>query len=275
MKHFLKETDFKRAELSSLFSLARDLKRKRGRRGAPTPLKGQTWALIFSKSSTRTRVSFEVGVRELGGSTMFLNPADIQLGRGEPERARAFCGWLLNATRGYALKVVNPGGVEVWKQGGSGLAHLDDEVPGFGVSPRAIVCAVARAADELGLPHPAHIHCNQLGMPGNWTTTLDTMRAVDGHRGHLTHIQFHSYGGGPDDQGTFCSKVPQLAEYVNAHANLTVDVGQVLFGETTSMTGDGPAVVWRRGIPLGGPPGTSGGTINRGSSAGPGWIPLL
>ncbi len=163
-----------------------------------------------------------------------------QLGRGEHERVRAFCGWLLNCTRGYALKVVNPGGVEVWKQGGMGMSNLDDVVPGFGVSPRAIVAAVARTADELKLPHPVHIHCNQLGMPGNWTTTLETMKAVDGHRAHFTHIQFHSYGGGPDDQGTFCSKVPQLAEWVNAHPNLTVDVGQVMFGDTTSMTGDGP-----------------------------------
>lgn len=163
-----------------------------------------------------------------------------QLAAGETERLRAFCGWLLNATRGYALKVVNPGGVEVWKQGKNGMAGLDDVVPGFGVSPRAIVAAVARTADELKLPHAAHIHCNQLGMPGNWTTTLDTMKAVDGSRGHFTHIQFHSYGGGPDDQGTFCSKVPELAEYVNDHPNLTVDVGQVMFGDTTSMTGDGP-----------------------------------
>jgi ornithine carbamoyltransferase len=83
MKHFLKETDFKRAELPALFALARDLKRKRGKRGAPTPLKGQTWALIFSKSSTRTRVSFEVGIHELGGNPLFLNKNDIQLGRGE------------------------------------------------------------------------------------------------------------------------------------------------------------------------------------------------
>jgi len=48
------------------------------------PLMGQTWALLFSKSSTRTRVSFEVGIRELGGDVMFLSASDIQLGRGEP-----------------------------------------------------------------------------------------------------------------------------------------------------------------------------------------------
>ncbi len=83
MKHFLKETDFTRAELPKLFALARELKRKRGKQGAPTPLKGQTWALIFSKSSTRTRVSFEVGIHELGGNPLFLNKNDIQIGRGE------------------------------------------------------------------------------------------------------------------------------------------------------------------------------------------------
>jgi ornithine carbamoyltransferase len=83
MKHFLKETDFKRSELPKLFALARDLKRKRGKKSAPTPLKGQTWAMIFSKSSTRTRVSFEVGIHELGGNPLFLNKNDIQLGRGE------------------------------------------------------------------------------------------------------------------------------------------------------------------------------------------------
>jgi formylmethanofuran dehydrogenase subunit A len=163
-----------------------------------------------------------------------------QVGAGERNRLRAFCGWLLHATRGYALKVVNPGGVEAWKAGRPGMAGLEDAVPGFDVTPRDIVREIARTADELALPHPAHIHCNRLGLPGNWTTTLDTMKALDGHRGHLTHIQFHSYGGGPDDQGTFCSKVPELAEYVNAHPNLSVDVGQVLFGDTTSMTGDGP-----------------------------------
>lgn len=82
MKHFLKETDFKASELPGLFALAREYKAKRGKK-SPTPLKGQTWALIFSKSSTRTRVSFEVGIHELGGNPLFLNKNDIQLGRGE------------------------------------------------------------------------------------------------------------------------------------------------------------------------------------------------
>ena len=76
----------------------------------------------------------------------------------------------------------------------------------FDVTPRQIIRGVAQAADELGLPHRVHIHCNNLGMPGNWTTTLETMKALEGHRGHITHIQFHSYGGGDGDENTFNSQ---------------------------------------------------------------------
>ena len=82
MKHFLKETDFKPHEVAEVFALARNLKQRRGRHTPPV-LQHQTWALIFSKSSTRTRVSFEVGVHELGGNPLFLNKNDIQFGRGE------------------------------------------------------------------------------------------------------------------------------------------------------------------------------------------------
>jgi formylmethanofuran dehydrogenase subunit A len=136
---------------------------------------------------------------------------------------------------------VNPGGVEIWKGGDSGHSTgLDTNVPPFDVTPRQIISAIAQTAIDLGLPHPVHIHCNQLGVPGNWTTSLATMKALEGRRAHLTHIQFHSYGGGADDQGTFCSHVQPLADYVNSHPNISVDVGQVVFGETTSMTGDGP-----------------------------------
>jgi formylmethanofuran dehydrogenase subunit A len=159
----------------------------------------------------------------------------------EPERLRGFMGWLLGATKAYAAKAVNPGGVEVWKQRQAGNAtDLDQPVEPYGVTPRQILHGLAQAADELRLPHALHIHCNNLGLPGNWTTTLQTMQSLEGQRGHLSHIQFHSYGGGEGDENTFNSKVAPLAEYVNEHANITVDVGQVLFGKTTSMTGDGP-----------------------------------
>jgi formylmethanofuran dehydrogenase subunit A len=158
-----------------------------------------------------------------------------------PEQLKAFVAWLLGAAKGFAAKLVNPGGVEVWKHHASGNVHtVDERVDHFGVTPRQIIGEMARAVDELRLPHAVHIHSNNLGLPGNWTTTLETMNALEGHRGHITHIQFHSYGGGEGDENTFNSKVAPLAEYVNAHEKVTVDVGQVLFGETTSMTGDGP-----------------------------------
>ncbi|MBR9761178.1 ornithine carbamoyltransferase [bacterium] len=70
-------------QIDYLLDLAADLKATRGAHKSQ-PLAGQTWAIIFTKASTRTRVSFEVGIRELGGSVMFLSKNDIQLGRGEP-----------------------------------------------------------------------------------------------------------------------------------------------------------------------------------------------
>ncbi|MDX1953211.1 MAG: ornithine carbamoyltransferase [Verrucomicrobiota bacterium] len=83
MKHLLSIEQLSGGEIREILELSRVLKRERGQH-REKPLQGQTWALIFSKSSTRTRVSFEVGIRELGGDVMFLNANDIQLGRGEP-----------------------------------------------------------------------------------------------------------------------------------------------------------------------------------------------
>ena len=161
--------------------------------------------------------------------------------RTEPEKVKALVGWLLTSSKSYAAKIVNPGGVEAWKNHPSGnVDTVDSTIDHFGVTPRQIIKAVAQAVDELKLPHSVHIHANNLGLAGNWTTTHETMKLLEGHRGHLTHIQFHSYGGGASDEDSFSSQVAPLADYVNAHRNLTVDVGQVVFGETTSMTGDGP-----------------------------------
>ena len=83
MKHFLSIEAQTAEQLTTLLDLAIQLKADRGKT-SERPLSGQTWAMIFSKPSTRTRVSFEVGIRELGGSVIFLSQNDIQLGRGEP-----------------------------------------------------------------------------------------------------------------------------------------------------------------------------------------------
>lgn len=82
MNHLLTIEHLTGEDISELLDSAAELKSNRG--SNPQPLAGQTWAMIFTKSSTRTRVSFEVGLRELGGSPMFLSKNDIQLGRGEP-----------------------------------------------------------------------------------------------------------------------------------------------------------------------------------------------
>ena len=88
MKHLLSIESLSRADMENIIAAAGVVKRQRGR-STSAPLAGKTWALIFSKSSTRTRVSFEVGLRELGANVMFLNANDIQLGRGEPIRDTA------------------------------------------------------------------------------------------------------------------------------------------------------------------------------------------
>jgi formylmethanofuran dehydrogenase subunit A len=164
-----------------------------------------------------------------------------RIAKGDQAGLEAFLGWLLARSGAYAPKLVNPGGVELWKQRADGNARdLDQNIDGLDVTPRQIVCSITAAGNALGLPHPVHIHCNNLGIPGNWSTTLQTMRALDGLRAHLTHIQFHSYGGDGDGPSRLCSKVQPLVDHVNGHPNLTVDVGQVMFGKTTSMTADGP-----------------------------------
>jgi len=163
-----------------------------------------------------------------------------QIAKGEKERLRAFAGWILQAAGAHAIKVVNPGGVEAWKSGMGNIHSLDEPIPHFGCTARQVVTGLAQAAMDLNLPHPIHLHCNNLGLPGNFNTTLATMQALEGRRAHFTHIQFHSYGGETPDQSSFCSRAPELAEWFNNHPEITVDVGQVMFGETTSMTGDGP-----------------------------------
>src|SRR5580765_733811 len=83
MKHLLSIEKLPQADMQTILAQTSAIKKQRGQPG-PQPLDGQIWAMLFSKSSTRTRVSFDVGIRELGGQVIFLPSSDIQLGRGEP-----------------------------------------------------------------------------------------------------------------------------------------------------------------------------------------------
>jgi formylmethanofuran dehydrogenase subunit A len=163
---------------------------------------------------------------------------------GESKRARDAIAWYLQSTGGYGVKLVNPGGVELWKRGNGNVTSLDDAGPG--VTPRQVIETVAAAVDELGLPHPVHVHCNNLGVAGNSRTTFDTLRTLEGRRAHLAHIQFHAYGGKPG--GRPRSRAPELADYLNTHPELSADVGQVMFGPAMTMTADAPVSAILRDI---------------------------
>ena len=163
-----------------------------------------------------------------------------QIDAGERERAREYAAWMLAAAGAYAIKIVNPGGIERWKRGDRDRTELDTPIGSSRVTPRAILETLVDTANGLRLPHAAHIHCNNLGVPGNIATTLESMRATGGRRAHFTHLQFHSYAMEPGKTGGWRSGATELIEYINAHPETSGDVGQVLFGPATTLTADGP-----------------------------------
>jgi formylmethanofuran dehydrogenase subunit A len=157
---------------------------------------------------------------------------------GEVERARHIVAWLIWAAKVYGIKAVNPGGVAAWKWG-KNASTMHDPVEGYtNVTPAKIVAGLAGIIDDLGLPHPLHLHCNNLGNPGNIATTIETMKVLEGRRAHLAHLQFHAYGG--DGWPTMRSGATEIAEAFEAHPNLTCDAGAVLFGDAVTITADGP-----------------------------------
>jgi formylmethanofuran dehydrogenase subunit A len=165
---------------------------------------------------------------------------------GGGDRLKDAIAWWLDVTGGYGVKLVNPGGVELYKRNNGNVHSLDDHVAGFEVTPRQVLEAIGGAVDELGLPHPVHVHANNLGVPGNAGVTLDTMRTLSGRQAHFAHLQFHCYGGKPE--GLPRSRAPELVEYLGAHPEITADVGQVMFGPAVTMTADGPVAAMLRDL---------------------------
>jgi len=146
-----------------------------------------------------------------------------------------YVAWTLRATQCFGIKVVNAGGINAFKWNGRKL-DVDEASPHYGVRPRDVIRVLSAAIDELGVPHPLHVHASNLGIPGNVESTLATVAAAEGRRIHLTHVQFHSYGD-EGDHG-FSSAAARIADMVNSQPQVSVDIGQVMFGQTVTASAD-------------------------------------
>ncbi|MCU7854924.1 MAG: formylmethanofuran dehydrogenase subunit A, partial [Candidatus Thiodiazotropha sp. (ex Lucinoma borealis)] len=153
----------------------------------------------------------------------------------EQETINDYVAWTLHATQCIGIKVVNPGGINAFKFNAREL-DVDDLHPHYRISPRKILRTLSLALNNLGVPHPLHVHASNLGVPGNFHSTLSTMDAAEGLPIHLTHVQFHSYGAEGDRK--FSSSAAEIAEAVNRHPNISIDVGQIMFGQTVTVSGD-------------------------------------
>ncbi len=172
------------------------------------------------------------GYAMLGNDELLLN---LIADGAEQETINDYVAWTLHASQAIGIKVVNPGGISAFKFNQREL-DVDDRHPHYQISPREIVLKLTRALHELKVPHPLHVHASNLGVPGNYLSTLATMDAAEGRPIHLTHIQFHSYGTEGDRK--FSSSGAQIAEAVNKRKNVTIDVGQIMFGQTVTISGD-------------------------------------
>ncbi len=165
------------------------------------------------------------------------------LRKGDIEGCARHVAWMISTTKGYAIKIVNPGGLESWGFGRN-VHSIDDQVPNFCITPREIICGLAKVNKMLNLPHTIHLHTNNLGIPGNYATTMETMKALESVATdnkpvcHITHLQFSSFGG--DNWENMRSASEVISKYINNHSHMTFDMGQVIFTDTTTMTADGP-----------------------------------
>ncbi|CAM5767268.1 Formyltransferase/hydrolase complex Fhc subunit A [Labrys miyagiensis] len=141
----------------------------------------------------------------------------------------------LATSRGLGVKVVNAGGAAAFKENIRAFG-LDDVVPSYDLTSRQIVLALLDAVETIGVPHPLHVHCNNLGLPGSDETLVATMAAAEGRRIHFAHAQFYGYAR--HEAGGFSSAAASICAALAEHPNVTLDVGQVVFGQTTTISLD-------------------------------------
>ncbi len=100
------------------------------------------------------------------------------LQKGNLEECAKYVAWMMGTSKGYAIKIVNPGGLEAWGFG-KNVHSIDDTIPGYCLTPRDLIRGLVKVNKMLNLPHSIHLHTNNLGLPGNYVTTLDTMKALE------------------------------------------------------------------------------------------------
>jgi formylmethanofuran dehydrogenase subunit A len=174
----------------------------------------------------------KAGLCVLGNDDFLL---DLLRKKESPSAIRDYVAYMLGQTKALGIKVINAGAAAAFKANARTF-NLDDEVPQYGVTSREIVLALQRAVSELGIPHPLHVHCNNLGDPGNADTAIATMAATDGLPVHFAHMQFYGYGR--EGKRGFSSAAQRIADEVNARKNVTIDIGQVMFGQTVTVSCD-------------------------------------
>ena len=169
--------------------------------------------------------------------------------QGEIELAAAYAAWMMRTHKAYGIKCVNPAGVENW--GWAKNVHdLDEPNIHFEITPREVIHGLAEVNEMLGMPMSLHLHTNNLGHPGNWEITRDSlaipsdvepnqktvvewaetkMNARRKQSVYLAHAQFSAFGG--TSWRDFQSGVAELVDYVNKSDHVVIDNGAVPFGQ--------------------------------------------
>ncbi|MHC1589040.1 MAG: formylmethanofuran dehydrogenase subunit A [Methermicoccaceae archaeon] len=182
------------------------------------------------------------------------------LREGDVDKLAAYVAWMMRTHRTYGIKCVNPAGVENWGWA-KNVESLDEANIHFEVTPREVIHGLAEANEMLGLPMSMHLHGNNLGHPGCWEITRDSLAIPsdvkpspkmdvswaetkkDAKRTqsiYLAHAQFNSFAG--TSWRDFESGTKGVIDYINKTDHVVIDNGAVPFGHATVMTGDGPAI---------------------------------
>ncbi len=183
-----------------------------------TPMIDKAFLILMGNN----QVLFEL-IRESGGA---VSP-----------QLRDAVAWWLEATGGYGVKLVNPGGVELWKQSNGTVESLDESVAGFGSRRARSWRRSAARLTSSGCRIPSTSTPTTSASPATPTPRWTRCAPSSGRQAHFAHLQFHSYGGEPGSLPR--SRASELVgSPVIDHPEITADVGQVMFGPAMTMTAD-------------------------------------